>query len=418
MMDIQRPSAARKRRIRRAIYVLVVLAAIVGITVGLSRLEPAVPTVERATVWLGKVERGSMIRQVRGSGMLVPEEFRWVPAETSGRVEQIFVQPGAVVTSQTVILELSSPELEQEVLDAGSQIKISQAQFANLQVQRESDYMNLQAEVARIESEYLQAKLQAQAEEELGKDGLVSDITVKISRARAESLATRNKLDKERLAIFSKATEAQLEAKQAEIEQRKILYQLRLRQIESLNVRSGISGVLQQVLVEVGQQVAPGTNLARVAKPDRLKAEVRVAATQARDIQFGQKASIDTRNGVIPGVVSRIDPAVQEGLVTVDVKLMAELPRGARPDLNVDATIELEHMEDVLFMPRPVFGQENATIGLFKLEADGTHATRVQVKLGRSSVSQIEILDGLHVGDEVVLSDMSQSDTHDRVLLN
>ena len=417
-MDIQRPSAARKRRIRRAIYVLVVLAAIVGITVGLSRLEPAAPTVERATVWLGKVERGSMIRQVRGSGMLVPEEFRWVSAETSGRVEQIFVQPGAVVTSQTAILELSSPELEQEVLDAGSQIKISQAQFANLQVQRESDYMNLQAEIARIESEYLQAKLQAQAEEKLGKDGLVSDITVKISRARAESLATRNKLDKERLAIFSKATEAQLEAKQAEIEQRKVLYQLRLRQIESLNVRSGIPGVLQQVLVEVGQQVAPGTNLARVAEPDRLKAEVRVAATQARDIQFGQKASIDTRNGVIPGVVSRIDPAVQEGLVTVDVKLMAELPRGARPDLNVDGTIELEHMEDVLFMPRPVFGQENATIGLFKLEADGTHATRVQVKLGRSSVSQIEILDGLHVGDEVVLSDMSQSDTHDRVLLN
>ena len=417
-MDIQRPSAARKRRLRRAIYVFLGLAAIVGITVGLSRLEPAAPTVERATVWLGKVERGSMIRQVRGSGTLVPEEFRWVPAETSGRVEQIFVQPGAVVTSQTAILELSSPELEQEVLDAGSQIKISQAQFANLQVQRESDYMNLQAEAARIESEYLQAQLQAQAEEELGKDGLVSDITVKISRARSESLATRNKLDKERLAIFSKATEAQLEAKQAEIEQRKVLYQLRLRQIESLNVRSGISGVLQQVLVEVGQQVAPGTNLARVAEPDRLKAEVRVAATQARDIQFGQKASIDTRNGVIPRVVSRIDPAVQEALVTVDVKLMAELPRGARPDLNVDGTIELEHMEDVLFMPRPVFGQENATIGLFKLEADGTHATRVQVKLGRSSVSQIEILDGLHVGDEVVLSDMSQSDTHDRVLLN
>jgi len=417
-MDIQLKSVARKRRIRRSLYGLFTAVVIVLVTVGLSRLEPAAPSLERGTVWMGNVERGSMVRQVRGSGTLVPEEIRWIPAENAGRVERIFVQPGAVVTATATILELSNPEREQEALDTEHQLKRSEAEQANLEIQLESQYLALQAEVATIEAEYLEAKLQAEAEEELAKDGLISRLTVEVSRARADSLSTREELGKQRLAIFSKAMEAQLEAKRAELEQRRVLHQLRLLQLESLKVRSSDAGVVQEVMVEVGQQVTLGTNLARVADPDRLKAEIRVAATEARDIQFGQNVSVDTGNGIIAGIVSRIDPAVQEGLVTVDVQLTEELPLGARPDLNVEGIIELEVLEDILYMPRPVFVQENTTVGLFKLETDGTHGVRVQVELGRSSVVQIEVRGGLEAGDQVFLSDMSQWDAYDRIQLN
>lgn len=417
-MDIQRKSVARKRRIRRSLYGLLTAGAIVLVTVGLSRLEPAAPSLERGTVWMGDVERGSMVRQVRGSGTLVPEEIRWIPAENAGRVERIFVQPGAVVTATATILELSNPEREQEALDTEHQLKRSKAEQANLEIQLESQYLALQAEVATIESDYLEAKLQAEAEEELAKDGLISRIIMEVSRSRAASLSIREDLGKQRLAIFSKAMEAQLEAKRAEVEQRRVLYQLRLLQLESLKVRSGNAGVVQEVMVEVGQQVTLGTNLARVADPDRLKAEIRIAATEARDIQFGQNVSVDTGNGIIAGIVSRIDPAVQEGLVTVDVRLTEELPLGARPDLNVEGIIELEVLEDILYMPRPVFVQENTTVGLFKLEADGTHGVRVQVELGRTSVVQIEVRGGLEAGDQVFLSDMSRWDDYDRIRLN
>ncbi len=417
-MDIQRKSVARKRRIRRSLYGLLAAGAIVLVTVGLSRLEPAAPSLERGTVWMGDVERGSMVRQVRGSGTLVPEEIRWIPAENAGRVERIFVQPGAVVTATATILELSNPEREQEALDTEHQLKRSEAEQANLEIQLESQYLALQAEVATIESDYLEAKLQAEAEEELAKDGLISRIIMEVSRSRAASLSIREELGKQRLAIFSKAMEAQLEAKRAEVEQRRVLYQLRLLQLESLKVRSGNAGVVQEVMVEVGQQVTLGTNLARVADPDRLKAEIRVAATEARDIQFGQNVSVDTGNGIIAGIVSRIDPAVQEGLVTVDVRLTEELPLGARPDINVEGIIELEVLEDILYMPRPVFVQENTTVGLFKLEADGTHGVRVQVELGRSSVVQVEVRGGLEAGDQVFLSDMSRWDDYDRIRLN
>ena len=417
-MDIQRKSVARKRRIRRSLYGLLAAGAVVLVTVGLSRLEPAAPSLERGTVWMGDVERGSMVRQVRGSGTLVPEEIRWIPAENAGRVERIFVQPGAVVIATATILELSNPEREQEALDTEHQLKRSEAEQANLEIQLESQYLALQAEVATIESEYLEAKLQAEAEEELGKDGLISRIIVEVSRARADSLSTREELGKQRLAIFSKAMEAQLEAKGAEVEQQRVLHQLRLLQLESLKVRSGNAGVVQEVMVEVGQQVTLGTNLARVADPDRLKAEIRIAATEARDIQFGQNVSVDTGNGIVAGIVSRIDPAVQEGLVTVDVRLTEELPLGARPDLNVEGVIELEVLEDILYMPRPVFVQENTTVGLFKLETDGTHGVRVQVELGRSSVVQVEVRGGLEAGDQVFLSDMSQWDDYDRIQLN
>ncbi len=417
-MDIQRKSVARKRRIRRSLYGLLTAGAIVLVTVGLSRLEPAAPSLERGTVWMGDVERGSMVRQVRGSGTLVPEEIRWIPAENAGRVERIYVQPGAVVTATATILELSNPEREQEALDTEHQLKRSEAEQANLEIQLQSQYLALQAEVATIESDYLEAKLQAEAEEELAKDGLISRIIMEVSRSRAASLSIREELGKQRLAIFSKAMEAQLEAKRAEVEQRRVLHQLRVLQLESLKVRSGNAGVVQEVMVEVGQQVTLGTNLARVADPDRLKAEIRVAATEARDIQFGQNVSVDTGNGIIAGIVSRIDPAVQEGLVTVDVRLTEELPLGARPDINVEGIIELEVLEDILYMPRPVFVQENTTVGLFKLEPDGTHGVRVQVELGRSSVVQVEVRGGLEAGDQVFLSDMSRWDDYDRIRLN
>ena len=417
-MDIQRKSVARGRRIRRSLYGLFIAGAIVLITVGLSRLEPAAPSLERGTVWMGDVERGSMVRQVRGSGTLVPEEIRWIPAENAGRVERIFVQPGAVVSATATILELSNPEREQEALDTEHQLKRSEAEQANLEIQLQSQYLALQAEVATIESDYLEAKLQAEAEEELAKDGLISRIIMEVSRSRAHSLSIREELGKQRLAIFTKAMEAQLEAKGAEVEQQRVLHQLRLLQLESLKVRSGNAGVVQEVMVEVGQQVTLGTNLARVADPDRLKAEIRIAATEARDIQFGQNVSVDTGNGIVAGIVSRIDPAVQEGLVTVDVQLTEELPLGARPDINVEGIIELEVLEDILYMPRPVFVQENTTVGLFKLETDGTHGVRVQVELGRSSVVQVEVRGGLEAGDQVFLSDMSQWDDYDRIQLN
>lgn len=417
-MDIPRKSAARRRRIRRALYAITFVAVISLVTVGLSRLQPAAPGVDRGTVWFGKVERGSMTRQVRGSGTLVPEEIRWIPADTSGRVEEIRVRPGAVVAPHTILMELSNPQLDQELLDAESQLKRAEAEFVNLRVQLESEYMNRQAEAARVESEYIRAKLQAEADEQLARDGLVSELNAKISVALAQSLTTRHDMEKRRLDIYSRSVDAQISAKEAEVEQRRVLHRLRQQQVDSLRVRAGIAGVLQRVEVQVGQQVAPGTNLARVAEPTRLKAEVRVPATQARDIQLGQKALVDTRNGVVPGIVFRIDPAVQEGLVAVDVQLTGELPRGARPDLNVDGTIELEHLEEILYMPRPVFGQEDASVGLFRVEADGVHAVRVPVKLGRSSVNQIEVVEGLQVGDQIILSDMSQWDAFDRVRLN
>ncbi len=418
-MDIQRPATvARSRRIRKVGYVLLAAIGILAISAWLSTLTPAAPTVERSSVWTGEVKQGDIIREVRGAGRLVPETIRWIPAGSNGRIERILLQPGATVTADSVILDLSNPELEQTVFEAESEHKRAQAEQENLQVQLESQLINQKAQAADIESEFTQASLRAEADQELSKDGLVSRVTARISQARAESLATRRLLEKERLEIFSKASAAQLQAKEVEVAQRRGLYRLRARQLDSLRVRAGIAGVLQQILVEVGQQVTPGTNLARVAVPDRLKAEIRVAATQARDIQVGQTAQVDTRNGVVPGMVSRIDPAVQEGLVNVDIKLTDELPKGARPDLPVDGTVELEHLMDIVYMPRPAFGQENSTVSVFRIEADGVHAHRVHVRFGRSSVSEIEVLEGLQPGDEVILSDASRWDEYDRIRLD
>jgi HlyD family secretion protein len=417
-MDVPRKNAGRNRRIRRILYVVLALAIIPLITVGLSRLKPAAPSVDPGTLWPDTVKRGPMLRQVRGLGTLVPEEIRWVAAITQGRVERRLVQPGTAVTPDTVLLELSNPELEQTALEAQSQYKAAEAELANLRVQLQSQLLTQQATVANIQSEYNQAKLQAEANEQLVKQQLYAELLYKLSKVRAEELGNRLKIEQQRLGNIAEATKSQLAVQQARVDQLHALYQLRQKQVEQLQVRAGIGGVLQQMLAEVGQQVTPGTNLARVADPKRLKAEVRIAETQAKDIQIGQRASIDTRNGIIPGHVIRIDPAAQQGTRTVDVALDDELPKGAVPDLSVDGTIELERLENVLYMGRPAFGQENSTVGIFKITPDGKEATRVQVKLGRSSVSTIEILEGLQEGDRVILSDMSAWDSHDRIRLN
>jgi HlyD family secretion protein len=418
-MDIPRPLAARKRRIRRALYLLTAIAAITLITLGVSRLKPAAPVVERATVWPDTVKRGSMLRQVHGLGTLVPEDIRWIPATTNGRVERIVVKPGAFVKRDTILLELSNPELQRDALDAEMQVKGAEADYTSLRVRLEKELLDQKANAATVQANYSQAKLEAQVNEDLAKQGLIADLPLKVSKVRAEELATRNEIEKNRLAINAEAVKAQLAAQQARVEQYRALHRLRQSQVEALRVRAGTSGVLALMNAEEGQQVAPGTNLARVADPTRLKAELKIAETQAKDIQIGQRASIDTRNGIIPGHVVHIDPAVEKGTgtVAVDVGLDGPLPLGARPDLSVDGTIELERLENVLYVGRPAFGQEKSVISLFKLEDGGNTAVRVQVKVGRTSVNFIEIVDGLKAGDQVILSDMSAWDGFDRVRL-
>jgi HlyD family secretion protein len=417
-MDIPRPSQARSRRIRRMIYIGSGLLAIVLISLGLSRLKPAAPTVERATVWIDTVKRGPMIRQVRGLGTLVPEEIRWIPAASEGRVEQILVLPGTEVKADTVLLELSNPELEQTALEAELQLKAAEAGYTDLKVRLRSQLLDQQALVATAEARQKEAQLRAEADRELAKDGLTSMMNLKISEAQSEEMGIRLKIEKERLEISAESFEAQLAVKQAEVDQQRALYLLKREQLRALRVTPGLNGVLQQMEVQVGQRVTPGTMLAKVAQPDKLKAELRIAETQAKDIMLGQPAMIDTRNGVIEGKVTRIDPAVQNGTVTVDAALIGPLPKGARPDLSVDGTIELENLADVVFVGRPAYGQSDSVVGLFKLEAEGDSAVRTPVKLGRSSVNTIEILDGLQPGDRVILSDMSQWDSVDRVRLN
>jgi HlyD family secretion protein len=416
-MDIARPSNARKKRIRQAIYAAVGLLAVVLVSVGLSRLKPAAPTVERAVVWPDTVKRGPMVRQVRGLGTLTPEDIRWIPATTQGRVEKIVLRPGTTVKADSVILELSNPQLEQQLQDAGLKLQAAEAGLANLKVQLQNDLLQTRATAASVEADYNKAKMQAQMNEALAKDQLVSDLVLKQSQVDADQLGVRNQIAKDQLATKADSMRAQLAVQQSAVDQARAVLNLTRQQKDELRVRAGLDGVLQLVPVEVGQQVAPGTNLARVANPQRLKAEIKIAETQAKDIQIGQKAEVDTRNGVVGGRVARIDPSVINGTRTVDVTLLGDLPKGAVPDLSVDGTIELERLADVLFMGRPAFGQDQSVVGLFKIEPDGVNAERVQVKLGVSSVNQIEILSGLKVGDQVILSDMSAYDAYDRIRL-
>jgi len=416
-MDIPREDIARKKKMRRIAYGVVGLLLFVGVTVALSRLEPAAPTVEAGTLYMDTVKRGPMLRNARGIGTLVPEEIRWIPAQTPGRVEQRLVLPGTVVKADTIIMVLSNPDLERDTLDAALQLKAAEADLANLRVQLDTELLNQQAVAATVQSDYNQARLQHEVNEQLGKEGLTSDLIVKQSRLRAEELKTRFDIEKKRLEIRAESVRARLAAQQAQLDQRSALYDLRKKQLDSLRVRAGVDGVLQLLAVEVGQQVQPGNNLARVANPHRLKAEIRIAETQAKDVQIGQRAEVDTRNGVVPGRVVRIDPAVQNGTRTVDVALEGALPPGAVPDLSVDGTIEFERLADVLSVGRPVQGQPNSTVTLFRLTGDGAYAERVQVKLGRTAVNTIEILDGLKVGDKVILSDMSAQDGVNRIRL-
>jgi HlyD family secretion protein len=418
-MDVPRSkSSARKRRVRVALYALVAIVAIAAITFGVSRMKPAAPSVERSTALIDTVKRGQMLRQVRGIGTLVPMDIRVIAAATEGRVERVLVQPGTEVTAGTVLIELSNPQLQQGAVDIEYQVRAAEADYNNIRARLESERMSQQAAAATVQAEYQQAKLQSDTDEELAKDGLIPAINLKLSRVRVADLANRYNIEKKRLEGTSKSAQAQLASQQARIAQLKAQLQLRQTQVATLRVLAGTNGVLQQMQVEVGQQVQPGTNLARVVEPQNLKAELRVAETQAKDISLGQQASVDTRNGIIPGHVVRIDPASENSTVRIDIALDAPLPQGARPDLSVDGTIELERLDNILYVSRPAFGQAQSTIGMFKLEPGGQFATRTQVKLGRSSVSTIEILEGLQEGDQVILSDTSQWDAFQRIRLN
>lgn len=416
-MDIQRPSNARAKKIRRIVYAAAAFLLIGGVSYGLSRLRPAAPTVDRATIWTDEVKRGPMLREVRGLGTLIPEDIRWIPAQTNVRVERIVLRPGAIVHPNSVVLELSDPQLQRDMLDAQYQLKGAEADYANLKVQVNSQLMNQKSVEASVRSDYEQAKIQHEVDDKLAKEGIGSDVTAKLSKVKEEQLAIRLQLEAERTHVATDSANAQLAAQEAKVEQQRALYNLKKSQYDALHVRAGIEGVLQLVPVEEGQQVTPGTYLARVADPKKLKAEIKIPETQAKDVAIGQKATIDTRNGVVNGSVMRIDPAVQNGTVTVDVRITDPLPQGARPDLSVDGTVELENLRDVLYVGRPVNGQSDSTIGIFKLIDDGSEAMRVNVKLGRSSVNTIEIKDGLKVGDKVILSDMSQWDAFDRIKL-
>jgi HlyD family secretion protein len=416
-MDIARPSNAKQKRIRQGIYAGVGLLAVVLVSVGLSRLKPAAPTVERAVVWPDTVKRGPMVRQVRGLGTLTPEDIQWIPATTQARVDKIVLRPGTAVKADSVILELSNPQLEQELVDAQLKLQAAEAGLANLRVQLQNDLLATKAAAASIEGDYSKAKMQAQMNEALAKDQLVSELVLKQSQVDADQLGVRSQIAKDQLATKVDSTREQVAVQQSAVDQARAVLQLKKQQKDELKVRAGLEGMLQLVPVEVGQQVAPGTNLARVANPAHLKAEIKIAETQAKDIQLGQPASIDTRNGIVEGKVARIDPSVINGTRTVDVSLPAELPKGAVPDLSVDGTIELERLNDVLFMGRPAFGQEQSVVGLFKISPDGATAERTQVKLGVSSVNTVEVLSGLKVGDQVILSDMSAYDAFDRIRL-
>jgi HlyD family secretion protein len=416
MVDIARPSQAKKKRIRRILYVGVAVVAVAAISLGVSRLKPAAPTVDRAVVWIDAVKRGPMLRQVRGSGTLVPEDIRWIPAQTQGRVERIVLRPGAQVTPDTVILELTNPELEQSVRAAQLDYQSAQAAYTNRKAELQSALLSQEANVANIETQYKQAALDLQANETLYKEKLISLLTLEQKRGLAADLKNRLSVEQQRVTITREGLTSQLAPQEADVNQRKAQWDLRRRQLDDLKVKAGMSGILQLVPVERGQQVGPGTNLARVANPSNLKAELRIAETQTKDIHIGQYAEVDTRNGIVKGHVSRIDPASQGGTVGVDVIMDGALPAGARPDLSVDGTIQLERLDNIIFVGRPAFGQENSTVTIFKVGASG-EAVATKVKLGRASVNTIEVIEGLSPGDQVILSDMSQFDAFDRVQL-
>jgi len=418
-MDIERPEFKKQKRRRQIIWGCAGLLVLVAVTVGIARLKPAAPTVERATIWTDTVKRGSMLRQVRGLGSLIPshEDVQQIPAETEATVIRILQLPGSQVKPDTVLVEMTNPQLEQEALDADLQVKAAQAEYDSLKVKLQSDLMTQKAGAATVNADYSEAQRQAQTDKSLYDLGVISGLAAKASAGKAQELVTRNKIEDDRLKINEEAIKSQLTVQQAKVDQMRALAELKQKQLDRLRVRAGVEGVLVELPLNVGQHVLPGTELAKIVQPNHLMAELKIPETQARDVTIGEPASVDTHNGVIAGTVSRVDPAVQNGTVTVDVKLTGELPKGARPDLSVDGTIDLERLENVLYVGRPAFGQESSTISMFKLDADGRSANRVQVKTGRASVNLIQIDSGLHEGDTVILSDMSRWDNTDRVRL-
>ncbi|HZU31054.1 MAG TPA: HlyD family efflux transporter periplasmic adaptor subunit [Candidatus Angelobacter sp.] len=421
-MDIVRDESVKKRkRQKQTAMVIVAVIAILGVTLGVSKMKPAPQSVELSTIWPDTVKRGSMLRQVRGLGTLVPipDDIRLIPAETDVRVERIVKLPGMPVQPDTLIMELSNPQVTQEALNADLDLKSAEAEFHNTKAKVDSDLMTLKAEAATVEADAENAQRDADANKELAKIGVLSDSALKASLAKAREMATRHKIEDDRISESTKAVETQLAVQQATIDQKRALSQLKHRQLDALKVRAGITGVLAALdaPVQVGQRVSQGTILAKVVQPDHLKAELKIPETQAKDIVMGLPAEVDTHNGVVKGKVSRIDPAVQNGTVTVDVTLDEAPPKGARPDLSVDGTITLERLDNVLYVGRPAFGQEKSTVGMFRVDPDGSTASRVQVELGRSSVNTIEIVRGLKEGDQVILSDMSRYDNQDRIRL-
>jgi len=422
-MDVQRPFAGKARRRRQIIYAGIGVILITGITMGVSKLKPAAPAVDRSGLWIDTVKRGPMVRQVHGLGTLNPEEIRWIPTITDGRVEKILVRPGTPVKADMVVVILSNPTVEQQAFDAEWKLRAEEAQYHNLEVTLQSQVLDQKANTAKAEQDAEDARMKAETDQELEKLGVLSDQARKLSTGSSRQLSIRADIEEQRYANAQKQLEAQLAAERAKVEEARAIYELQLKQKNMLKVRAGMDGILQELTLngntlQEGQQVPAGTTIAKVANPNRLKAELKIPETQTKDVQLGQPAQVDTHNGLIEGKVIRIDPSVQNGTRTVDVALNGELPQGAVPDLSVDGTIDLERIADVLFAGRPTYGQEKSTIGMFKLEGDGKTASRVQVRLGRSSVNTVEILGGLKDGDQVILSDMSRWEEYDRVRLD
>jgi len=416
-MDIAIAQNPRAKTIRRLLLAAVALLAVTGISFGLSRLRPAAPSVDGASLFSDAVKRGDLLRAVHGVGTLVPEDIQWIPALNTARVSKIVLHPGAIVKTNSIILELTNPELQRDTLDAEYQLKAAEAQFQSVKAQMGSDILNQKAAAAAVRSEYEQSKIQHAVDEKMLEQKLGAEVTARLSKVKEDQLAIRAQLEEARSKNAEDTAEAKIAAEKSHVDQQRALYNLRRSQLDALHVRAGINGVLQLVPVEVGQSVAPGTNLARVADPKKLKAQIKIAETQANELSPGMKSTIDTRNGIVAGRVSRIDPSVQNGTVTVDISIDEALPNGARPDLSVDGTIEIENLKNILYVGRPAFGQPQTTVGLFKLTEDGTEAVRTSVKLGRFSVSSVEVLQGLKEGDRVILSDTSAWSSYERIRL-
>lgn len=414
-MDIARPELKLQRQRRRWIYAALGTLVFVAAGYAVSRLEPAAPQVERQAIWIDTVKRGDLLREVRGPGQLVPKEIRWIAADAGGLVESILVRPGAAVQPDTIIMQLRNPETDDQLLSAQAAFQAANADLEARRISLQSSVLDQQAQIASVRAEYEGAALQAEAEAELNAKGIVSAIQARQSKLKADQLKVRLAIEEQRLTMLGNNLDAQMAAERARLAQLENTLKLRQQQADGLAVRAGMPGILQIVAVEEGQQVTPGTSLARVAKPDVLRAELRVPETQAKDVTLGLLVRVDTRNGIVPGKVVRIDPAVQNGTVQVDVDLEGTLPPGARPDLSVDGTIEIEKLTDVLYVGRPAFGQAESNTTLFKLDAAGDLAQRVPVQLGRASVSLIEVARGLEAGDRVILSDTSSYDQYDRL---